>query len=212
MVSTIMRLLSSGKMIGRIPHLSSSMNPMEGVGDSIILFSSSAIRSLDMMLMRSLLRSSASNVSSSMTKLCGKSDASHHAQGVVAEGDVRVERCGYYSVFEVVYAIEWVYEFSVAFLVQAECHGVYGKVSSVLVFFQSAVFRDWFSGVVAIALFACSDKFNLYVFVLELSCAEIAEDGELGFSFYLMFQCFCYSHSWSLDGFLNVYNDNINIF
>ena len=42
------------------------MNPLDGTGESNILFNSSAIRSREMIRIRSLLRSNAENVTSSM--------------------------------------------------------------------------------------------------------------------------------------------------
>ena len=59
---------SSGKISSSRPHLSSRSKPIEGLGESMILFSSSAMRSLDMMAMRSRLRAMASKVSGSRSK------------------------------------------------------------------------------------------------------------------------------------------------
>ena len=56
----------AGKIKGNSPHRCSSTKPFEGVRVIMILFSSSAIRSREMILMRSLFRSSASKVSSSI--------------------------------------------------------------------------------------------------------------------------------------------------
>ena len=56
----------SGKINGSKPLRSKSIKPFEGIGERIILFSSSAIRSREIISIRSLFRQSDSKVSSSM--------------------------------------------------------------------------------------------------------------------------------------------------
>ena len=53
-------------MISNKPQRCKSMKPLDGCGASIILLSSSMMRSAEMILIRSLLRDKASKVSSSI--------------------------------------------------------------------------------------------------------------------------------------------------
>lgn len=76
------------------------------------------------------------------TELAGKSDAPHHAEGVVGEGDVGVEGCADDALFHVVEASEWVEEFSVTSFVEADGECVDGEIASVLIVSEGAIFDD----------------------------------------------------------------------
>lgn len=78
-------------------------------------------------------------------QLCGKSDAAHHAQRIVAERDVGVEWGTDDSVFHVLQAVKRVDEFSEPFVVKTDCHCVDGEVASVLVVLERTVFNDRFT-------------------------------------------------------------------
>ena len=95
------------------------------------------------------------------SELCGKAHAAHHAQGVVAESDVGVERRADNAVFKVGQTIERVYEFAEAVVVQTDGHRVDGEVTPVLVVFQRSVFHDGFARVAAVALAPRTDKLDL---------------------------------------------------
>ncbi len=81
--SVLSRAVSSGRMISSKPQRCSSTSPLLGTGARIILFSSSAMRSLLTILIRSLLRARASNVSSSMKKF---SCAANLTQRIILRG------------------------------------------------------------------------------------------------------------------------------
>ena len=94
-------------------------------------------------------------------ELGGKADAAHHAQRIVAEGDVGVEGCGDDAVLEVGETVEGVDEFAKAAVVEADGHGVDGEVATVLVVLEGAVLDDRFARVVAVALAAGTDELYL---------------------------------------------------
>ena len=58
----------------------------------------------------------------------GKADTTHHAQRVVAEGDVRVERRADGLLLHVRHAAEGVYQLAVTLTVQADCKGIDSKI------------------------------------------------------------------------------------
>ena len=89
----------------------------------------------------------------------GKSYGAHHAQRVVTECNIGVERSAYNSFLQVVHAVEGVYQFPPVFPVQANGQRVDCKVAAVLIVLQRAVLDDRFAGVVAIRLFAGAYKF-----------------------------------------------------
>ena len=66
-------------------------------------------------------------------QLGGKTDASKHAQGIVAERDVGVERGANDAVLQVVESVKGVYQFAKAPLVETNGHRVDGEVAAVLV-------------------------------------------------------------------------------
>ena len=93
-------------------------------------------------------------------ELGGKSDAAHHAQGIVGEGNIGFQGCGDDAILEVSQAIEGVDQFTKSVFVQADSHRIDSKVATVLVVLESPVFNDGFTGVVAIALFPCPHELH----------------------------------------------------
>ena len=108
----------------------------------------------------------------------GKTYAAQHAQGVVRERHVRVERRAYDTVFKVGQAVEGVYQFAETGLVEAYRHGVYGEVAAVLVVLQRAVLHYRLARVVAVALLPGAYKLHFHVLILHLGGAEITEYGQ----------------------------------
>ena len=92
-------------------------------------------------------------------QLRGKADAAHHAQGVVAEGDVWLKGCGYDAILQVGQAVEGVYQFAKAVFVQADGHCVDGEVATVLIVLQGTVLDNGLARIVAVALAAGTDEF-----------------------------------------------------
>ena len=104
-------------MSGNNPQRSSSMKPLEGMGASSILFSSSAMRSFEMIwirffVTRQRLKRFVINIK---IELGGKTDTPHHAKWVIAEGDVRVKWCTDCTLFQIIHPAEWVYQFAETF-------------------------------------------------------------------------------------------------
>ena len=114
------------------------------------------------------------------TELRGEADGAHHTQGVVAEGDIRIERCSYCQLLHVVESAKRVYQFAVSRLVQAEGKGVDGEVAPVLVVLEGSVLDDWLAAVVAVRLFPGANKFQLEVAAFHLGRTEILEYREVG--------------------------------
>ena len=113
-------------------------------------------------------------------ELCGEPHAAQHAEGVVGECDVGVQRCGYYSVLKVVDSIERVYQLAKPACIEAYCHGVDGEVTAVLVIGKCPLLHNGLARVVAVALPSGTDKLHLHVPVFHLCRSEIAEHREVG--------------------------------
>ena len=96
------------------------------------------------------------------TELGGEAHAAHHAQGVVGEGDVGVEGCGYEAILHVQQAVEAVDEFAEAFRVETDGEGVDGEVATVKVVLQRAVLHDGFARVVTITLATGTNEFQFF--------------------------------------------------
>ena len=84
-------------------------------------------------------------VLNSKVELGGKTHAAHHAQRVVAEGDVGVEWGGYDAVLKVAHTIERVDQLAEPGCVEADGHGVDGEVAAVLVVLKGTVFDNGFA-------------------------------------------------------------------
>ena len=92
-------------------------------------------------------------------QLCGEAHAAQHTQGVVAEGDIRIERRTNDSVFQVVQPVERIDKLAKPPSIQAYCHRVDGEVTTVLVVLQRAIFNDGLTRVVAVTLATGTDEF-----------------------------------------------------
>ena len=78
-------------------------------------------------------------------QLGSKADATHHAQWVVRERNLRIQRCGDNTILQVGYAIEGVHQFSEALLVQTDGHRIDSKVATILVIFQRTILYNRFT-------------------------------------------------------------------
>ena len=113
-------------------------------------------------------------------ELGGEAHTAHHAQRVVGEGHVGVQRRAYDAVLQVLDAVERVYELAVSVLVQAHGHGVDGEVAAVLVVLEGAVLHHGLARVVAVALAPRAHELHFERAPLHLGRAEVAEHGEAG--------------------------------
>ena len=75
-------------------------------------------------------------------QLRGKSHAAHHAQGVIAEGHIGVERGADEAVLHVEQTIEGVGELTEALGIEAHGQGVDGEVAAVLVILKGTVLNN----------------------------------------------------------------------
>ena len=99
-------------------------------------------------------------------QLAGEAHGAHHAQGVVAEGDVGVEGRAEDALIEVVDAAEGVHQLAIAVSIQTDGKGVDGEVAPPLVVLEGAVLNDGLAAVVAVALAAGADELQLQTFRL----------------------------------------------
>ena len=108
-------------------------------------------------------------------QLGGKTHTTHHAQRVVAESDVGVERRTDEAVFHVPHAVERVDQFPEPFTVQTYGQRVNREITAVLVVFQRPVFHHRLARVMAVTLLPCSHELHLHPLELDLCRTEIAE-------------------------------------
>ena len=121
-------------------------------------------------------------------QLGGKAYAAHHAQGVVAEGHLRVERRGDDAVLQVGKTVEGVYQLAETVGIETDGHGVDGKVAAVLVILQRTVLNDGLARITTIALTTGTDELHFFIPNLHLRRPEVLEHGEVCLSAQLLFQ------------------------
>ena len=121
-------------------------------------------------------------------KLGGKTNASHHAQRVVAEGDAWLQWGGNDTILQVGQAIERVNQFAKAIFVQTDGHRVDGKVATVLIVLQRTILDNGFTGVVTVALLASAHKLHLVLCSLlpelYLCSSKVTEHAQMSFLAY----------------------------
>ena len=114
------------------------------------------------------------------TKLAGKTDRTHHAQGIIAESLCRRQRGLDDLPAEVGDAIKGIDECSVIRFVQADGEGVDGKIAAVLIIFQGTAFHRGFTAVETITLFAGAYEFDLDILEFDLCRSKVPEEMHLG--------------------------------
>ena len=108
-------------------------------------------------------------------QLSGKADAAHHAQRIVGERHVRIQRSSYQPVLHIPHPVERVHQFAEALAVQTDGHGVDREVAALLVILQRAVLHDGLARIVAVALLASPHELHFLPVPVDLSGAEVAE-------------------------------------
>ena len=140
-------------------------------------------------------------------KLCGKAYASHHAQRVVAKGNTRLQRCGNYTILKVSQPVKRIHQLTESCFVQTYCHGVDGKVTTILIVLQCTILYYRFARVVTVALFPGSNKlhFVFHAFLAEfyLCSTEVLKHRQVSLLSHQTFQFF---------GYLNSATYNYNIY
>ena len=108
-------------------------------------------------------------------QLGGEAHGAHHAQGVVAERYVGVERCAYGACAYIFESPVKVYEFAERAGVHAHGHGVDGEVAAGYVFFERAAFHYGVARLAAVAFAPCAHEFQLHASAFYLCRAVCAE-------------------------------------
>ena len=111
-------------------------------------------------------------------QLGGETYATHHAERVVTEGDIRVERCTDNHVADILHASERVHQFSETLLVQTDGQSIDGEVTTVLIILQGAGLDNGFAGILPIRLFPGTDELHLHIAPFHLGGTEVLEDSQ----------------------------------
>ena len=90
-----------------------------------------------------------------------KTDASHHAQWVVAKGDARLQGRGYDAILQISQSVKRINQFTKTCFVQTDGHRVDGEVATILIVLQRTILYDRFARVVTVALLASPHKLHL---------------------------------------------------
>ena len=85
-------------------------------------------------------------------------------------------------------SFEGVHQLAEPALIQADGKCIDGKITTVLIILQCAVFHDGLARIVAVALTASAHKLHLHLSHLHLGGAEIAENRKVGLSPQLFLQ------------------------
>ena len=93
-------------------------------------------------------------------QLCGKADATHHAQRIVAESDIRLQCGGDDTILKISQSVEGIDEFAKTLFIQTDRHRIDSEVATVLVVLQGSILHDGLARVMAVALLASADELD----------------------------------------------------
>ena len=134
----------------------------------------------------------------------GETHTAQHAQRVVREGDIGIERRTDKLVLHVVKSVKGIDKFAEAVTVQTNRQSIDGKIATVLVVFQRTILHMRLAAVMTITLLAGTHKLHFHTATLHLGGAEITENREMSLAPKLLFQRF--SHLYATP-----HHHNINI-
>ena len=109
-------------------------------------------------------------------QLGGKADATHHTQGIVTEGNVRIERRADVFFTHVLHSSERIHQLSITLPVEADRQGIDSEVPAVLVVLQRTVFHNRLARIVRVGLLAGAHKLHFRTMILQLRRTEILEN------------------------------------
>ena len=112
-------------------------------------------------------------------ELRGEAYGTHHAQRVIAEGDVGIEWRAQGERLHIVQAVEGVDELTEAVGIQADGQSIDREVTALLIFLQRAVLDEGLATVGRVALATSAYEFDLQVALLDLCRAEASEDRDV---------------------------------
>ena len=90
-----------------------------------------------------------------------KTDTTHHAQGIIAESNIRVKGSADCFFFHILQTSERIYQFAKTCFIETYSQSIDREIATILIVFQRAVFNDRFTRIPLIRLFTCTYK--LYV-------------------------------------------------
>ena len=109
-------------------------------------------------------------------ELRGEAYGTHHAQRVIAEGDVGIKWRAQGERLHIVQAIEGVDELTEAIGVEADGQSIDREVTALLIFLQRTIFDEGLATIGGVALTAGAYELDLQIALLDLCGAEASED------------------------------------
>jgi cell division transport system permease protein len=147
------------------------------------------------------------------SQLRRKPNGAHHAQRIVAKRDIGVQRRSDNAVFQILQAIEIIYQFAKSRTIDAQSQRIDRKIAPFEIVLQRTVFHNGFSGIVGIRFFSCSHKFQFIPFVFYLCRAKILINRHFRlfahFFCHCLRQCYAASHNHKIDIFRRSAKKNI---
>ena len=137
-------------------------------------------------------------------QLGSKADTAHHAQRVVAKGNIRIERCADGFLFQVLDSAERVYQLAIARLIQTNSQCIDSKVTAVLIVLQRTVFHYRFAGIVGIRFLSCPYKLHLCTAVLQLCRTKVLKDGNVRTTSQTLAQCLGHRNATAYYHYINI--------
>ena len=112
-------------------------------------------------------------------KLGGEAHGTHHAERIVAEGEIRRQGRADDARLQVADAAERIQQDAVIGLVQRPAQRVDGEIAAVLVVRQAAILHQGFARLGAVAFLPCPDEFQLHGPPRHLRRPELLEHGHM---------------------------------
>ena len=142
-------------------------------------------------------------------QLRSKTDATHHAQRIIAESDIRVKRSADCLFLPILHASERVYQFAETCFIETYSKSIDREITTVLIVFQRTVFNNRFARIPLIRLLTRTYKLYFRTSVFYLCCSEILENRNMSTTSQLFSKGFRHCNSTSYNYYIYIFRGTL---
>ena len=138
-----------------------------------------------------------------------KTDATHHAQGIIAESNIRVEGSADCLFLHILQTSERIYQFAKTCSIETYSQSIDREIATILIVFQRAVFNNRFTRIPLIRLLTCTYKLYFRASIFYLCCSEILENRNMSTTSQLFSKGFRHCNSTSYNYYIYIFRGTL---
>ena len=138
-----------------------------------------------------------------------KTDATHHAQGIIAESNIRVKGSADCLFLHILQTSKRIYQFTKTCFIETYGQSIDREIATILIVFQRAVFNNRFTRIPLIRFFTCTNKLYFRASIFYLCCSEILENRNMSTTSQLFSKGFRHCNSTSYNYYIYIFRGTL---